>query len=141
LEQNIDCGILIKQIHSSLEKNANNNLRKLDLTFSQMETLLILQNITEKQLSLKQLEKQLHLAQSTTAGIIARLEKKGFVTSFSDVSDKRIKYVKITPLGQQYCQQSEQHRKKAEQEILSGLTQTEQEIFCTLLKKVKDTLK
>ena len=89
MEQYNSCGVLMKQIHDALEKNANNTLRKLDLTFSQIEVLLVLQNFAEKQLSLKQLEKQLHLAQSTTAGIVTRLEKKGFVIRFSDASDKR----------------------------------------------------
>ncbi|MCI9355655.1 MAG: MarR family transcriptional regulator [Firmicutes bacterium] len=141
MEQYNSCGVLMKQIHDALEKNANNTLRKLDLTFSQIEVLLILQNFAEKQLSLKQLEKQLHLAQSTTAGIVTRLEKKGFVIRFSDASDKRIKYVRITPLGEQCCREAEKQKKKAEQQLLSGLTQTEQEIFYVLLKKVKDVLK
>ena len=44
MEQYNSCGVLMKQIHDALEKNANNTLRKLDLTFSQIEVLLILQN-------------------------------------------------------------------------------------------------
>lgn len=65
------CGALIKQINSTLEKNANNTLRKQDLTFAQVSALLAIRDYPEPRISLKELEKILHVAQSTTAGIIS----------------------------------------------------------------------
>ncbi|MCI6733437.1 MAG: hypothetical protein MR487_14175 [Lachnospiraceae bacterium] len=43
---------------------------------AQAGALLALNDAPEKQLSMKQLEKVLCIAQSTTAGIISRLEQK-----------------------------------------------------------------
>lgn len=134
------CGMYIKQINSALEKDANNTLRKQDLTFAQVSALLAIRDFPEQKISLKELEKILHVAQSTTAGIINRLEQKGLVTAFGDSSDKRIKLVQMTLLGETYCQEAEQNMKRAEERLLSGLTETERSIFKTLLQKVRDTL-
>lgn len=134
------CGLLIKQINSTLEKNANNSLREQDLTFAQVSALLTIRDFPEQKIPLKELEKLLHIAQSTTAGIINRLEQKGLVESFGDSADKRIKLVKLTSLGEKHCQRAEQDMKEAEENLLAGLTETEKSIFNSLLQKVKDTL-
>ena len=64
---------LLKQIHDGVEKQANNSLRSQGLTLAQVGALIELRSIPEKQLTLKELEKRLHVAQSTAAGIVARL--------------------------------------------------------------------
>lgn len=140
MKREISCGMLIKQISSTLEKNANNTLREQDLTIAQVSALLTIRDFPDQQISLKELEKLLHVAQSTTAGIVKRLEQKGFVTGFGDDSDKRIKLVKMTPLGEQYCKRAEQNMSEAEENLLSGLTETEKSIFNNLLQKVQKTL-
>lgn len=140
MSDDTSCGMYIKQINSALEKKANNTLRKQDLTFAQVSALLAIRDFPEQEISLKELEKILHVAQSTTAGIINRLEQKGLVTGFGDSSDKRIKLVQMTPLGEKYCQEAEQNMKQAEEFLLSGLTETERSIFNSLLQKVSDTL-
>lgn len=140
MKKDESCGMYIKQINSTLEKNANNTLREQDLTFAQVSALLAIRDFPEQKISLKELEKILHVAQSTTAGIINRLEQKGLVTGFGDSSDKRIKLVQMTPLGETYCREAEQNMKKAEERLLSGLTDTERSIFKSLLQKVRDTL-
>lgn len=134
------CGLLIKQINSALEKNVNNVLRKQDLTFAQITALLAIRDCPEQKISLKELEKILHVAQSTTAGIISRLEQKGLVTGLGDSSDKRIKLVQMTPRGETCCKEAEQNMQEAEKKLLSGLTETERSIFKSLLQKVRDTL-
>lgn len=141
MKEDTSCGAIIKQINSTLEKNANNTLRKKDLTVAQVSALLAIRNYPEQRVSLKELEKILHVAQSTTAGIINRLEQKGFVTGFGDPSDKRIKLVQITPSGEECCRAAERNMKEAEESLLSGLTETERSIFNSLLQKVSATLK
>lgn len=141
MHQKISCLLLIKQIHDTLEKNANNDMKVWDITFAQATVLLALCDTHDKQLSLKELEKILHVAQSTTARIVTKLESKGFVNSFGDTSDKRIKYVCITPLGEQCCGNAKQKMKEGEASILSSLTEAEQKTFLNLLQKVKNNLK
>lgn len=140
MEERKECGALIKKINDELEKNANNVLRAEDLTFSQIGALLELNSAPEGRLTLKELEKRLHVAQSTAAGIVSRLERKALVEAFGDPQDRRIKIIQITPKGIERVQTADLHRMEAEELLLSGLTETEKTIFYSLLKKVYDTL-
>lgn len=139
IDQN-SCGALIKQIHDELEKNANNAMREQDITMTQCVTLVALHTAAEQQLSLKELERLLHVAQSTAAGIVTRLEQKGLVVSFGSPEDRRIKLVRLTLAGVERCRMAEQNMLQAEEKLLSGLTETERSIFLSLLRKVRATL-
>ena len=135
-----DCGGLIKQISDELRKNANNAMRSQNMTLTQLEALLELERAPEGQRSLKELEKLLHVAQSTTAGVISRLEQKGFVQGLADAADRRVKLVRITQTGRDCVRQAAKSRERAEEQLLAGLTATERDIFLTLLKKVRNSL-
>ena len=135
------CGMLIKQIHDALERNANNALRNIDLTMAQVGVLLQLKSRPEQGLTLKELEKILHVAQSTAAGIVARLEQKGFVEGFGSLEDKRVKMVRITTAGIKCCLTADDDMKQAEEAMLTGLTEAERILFNTLLQKVSKNVK
>ena len=130
------CGTLIKQAHDELERNANNSMRAYDITMAQYNALLAPSSCADGQLSLKELERMLHVAQSTAAGIIGRLEQKGLVETFGNAGDRRVKMVRITPSGTECCRRAHEDMGCAEEALLSGLTETEREIFLLLLKKV-----
>ena len=134
------CGSLLKQINDALERQANNSLRVDDLTMAQMGVLLALDRTDSKQMTLKELERIIRVAQSTAAGIVSRLEQKGFVECFGSAEDRRIKVVRLSESGAQRCRASEQGMAEAEGHILSSLTEAEREIFTMLLRKVRDSL-
>lgn len=140
MENNSSCSILLKQIHDVQKKNIDNTLRNLDLTFSQINVLRALVHSTDKQMSLKELEKILHVAQSTTARIVTKMEGKGLIDSFSDVSDKRIKYIRLTQYGEQYSSNAKQKLEEEETRLLSSLTETEKMVFVSLLQKITSNL-
>lgn len=136
MKTNYICGKLIKQIHDELEKQANSALSSQNLTLAQMHVLMELDAVQEHQLTLKQLEGVLHVAQSTVAGIVSRLEQKGYVVCFADANDRRIKRVSITTAGLECCKDAQEHIKDMEDSLLSGLTEPEKEMFCSLLLKI-----
>lgn len=140
MEERRDCGLLIKQINDELRKNANNALRPEGMTIAQLDALVELDRTPGRQRSLKELEQLLHVAQSTAAGIIARLEQKGLVEGFGDAEDRRVKLVRITPAGGECVRAALHHRAETEEDLLSGLTETERDIFYSLLKKVRASL-
>ena len=115
-------------------------MRIQNITMAQCVALVVLHGAPEQQMSLKELERQLHVAQSTAAGVVARLEQKELVESFGSPEDRRIKIVRLTPAGVERCRMAEQNMQEAEENLLSGLTETERSIFLSLLKKVRDTL-
>lgn len=140
MEKPRDCGMLIKQINDELRKNANNALRSQGLTIAQLDALVELEQAPEGQRSLKELEQILHVAQSTAAGIVVRLEQKGLVEGVGDAEDRRIKRVRMTPAGEECIRTALHFREEAETQLLSGLTEAERNIFYMLLKKVRDSL-
>ena len=135
------CGIMIKQIHDELEKRTNQALRSTDLTLAQLSALLALRERTDCQMTLKELEHTLHLAQSTAAGIAARLEQKGFIETFGNPDDRRIKILRMTESGKSCCQAADRGMVETELSLLSGLTETEKTILLSLLEKVCDTIR
>lgn len=132
------CGMLIKQLHDCLEKDTNNKLRDQDLTMAQGGALIELHNVEEKQLTLKELERRMHVAQSTAAGIVVRLEQKGLVESFGDPADRRIKMVRMTPKGEACCREADKNMEQTEHRLLQPLTKEEQKTLLDLLGKVCD---
>ena len=134
------CGILIKQIHDALEKNANNALRSSGLTMAQVNALMILNDMPAQQLTLKQIEQSMRVAQSTAAGIVSRLEQKKLVESLGDSEDKRIKIIAITSQGKACCQQVEKSMQQWEDNLLSALSDTERDIIPALLRKIRDSI-
>lgn len=140
MSENITSIILIKSIKDIEEKELNHALKALEITLSQAKALSVLSNHPENQATLKYLEKELDLAQSVTAGIIKRLEQKKYVECFGDPSDKRIKIVRITDLGEQTYQASQKILAELENEVLSDLTDDEKRQLKDLLIKVRNTL-
>ena len=134
-------GLLFKQIHDSLEKQSNNALRAKDLTMMQVSVLLELQKAAGQRLSMKELERYFGVAQSTVAGIISRLEQKGFVEAFGDAADKRIKLVHITAAGERCCAEAACEMDKAEEHLLQGFSSEERSLFNHLLTRAVNNLK
>lgn len=141
MHQEIMCGMLLKQINDELEKRGNNTLRSKELTTAQVGALFVLNSKQDGAMPLKELEHSLHVAQSTAAGIISRLEQKGLVESYGDPSDRRIKMVRISEKGRSACEDAYGDMQKEEQRLLSELTEAEQMIFISLLRKVRDSVK
>ena len=140
MSHDLSFGLLLKQITDALRKNANNALRAHDLTVAQFCLLLELYHAASGQHTLKELEQRLHLAQSTVAGIVSRLEQKRLVEGHGDPEDRRVKWVRITDAGRSVIAAARAERDRSEEQLLSGLTETEREIFFTLLKKVHSSI-
>lgn len=134
-------GLLIKQLHDSLEKQANNDLRAKDLTMMQVSVLQALQRAEEKRLPMKQLERYFQIAQSTVAGIVSRLERKGLVEARGDAADKRVKLVQITKAGEAFCEEASAQMRKAEARLVDGFSDEERAQFNALLFKALQNIR
>lgn len=135
-----NCGYFIKHIHTTLEKEANNDLHDLGLTISQVAILFLLNTSISKEMLLKDIEKNLHLAQSTIAGTVSRLVEKGFVEYFDSSEDRRVKGIGITEKGKNVFSLARSKMIHAEEKLLTNLTETEQTILITLLEKISKNI-
>ena len=140
MTETITCGLLIKQINDALEKRANNMLRPARLTVTQLGALLALDRAPNGNLTMKNMERELHVAQSTTVGIMSRLEQKGFVESFGDTADRRVKRVRITEEGAQMCAMARENMAAEDRFLMSIFSPEEQEEFLAQLQKLQKHL-
>lgn len=134
-------GWFIKRIDNALEKEANSNLQMLNLTMQQNRVLIQLAHAPENTLSLKALEERFGAAQSTVAGLVSRLEKKGLVEARSDPADKRVKLVRLTAEGLALHAQSHQKIVESEERLTRLLSEEEKAALLASLRKVWDAVK
>ena len=131
-----DCGALIRHIHCAMQKNANNELRAEDLTFAQVHLLFTLKSLAGKDCPMKELERKMGVAQSTTAGLVKRCGEKGLIDCFEDPSDRRVKLVRITEKGLLVCEDTEFKIRRSEERLVKNLSQDERDVLINLLQKV-----
>lgn len=134
-------GWYIKRIGNALAKEAAHNMQTHALTMQQAHVLVMLRHAPEGSLTLKELEEQFCAAQSTVAGLVTRLEKKGLVEGFADPGDKRVKRVRLTEAGLNMHQTCRQDVLDSEKRLVGQLTEAEQASFLALLRKVYDAVK
>lgn len=134
-------GWFIKRIDNALEKEANQNLQALNLTMQQNRVLILLAHAEGHTLSLKALEERFCAAQSTVAGLVSRLEKKGLIEAVPDPADRRVKLARLTEEGIKLHAQSHQKVVDSEARLTSNLTPEEREAFLSCLKKVYEAVK
>ena len=134
-------GWFFKRIDNALEKEANGNLQQLNLTMQQNRVLIHLAHAEENTLSLKALEEHFGAAQSTVAGLVSRLEKKGLIEAVVSPADRRIKLARLTEEGARIHAQSRQNVVDSEARLTSNLSPEEREVFLSCLKKVYAAVK
>lgn len=130
------CHELIRQINCALQKNANNELRAEDLTFAQVHLLFTLRRQKDGLCPLKELERLMGIAQSTTAGLVKRSAEKGFVELQDDPNDRRVKLAHITEKGLQVCDDTVEKIRRTEERMVERLSPEEADTLVTLLTKV-----
>ena len=132
---------LIKQLSTEIQKRADAALQESDLTMTQMYFLGALSHLPGRTATLKELERYFRVAQSTAAGVAARMEKKGLIESLPSESDRRVKRVRITASGAETLRRALETMERGEKQMLSPLDEAEQETLITLLRKVHGALR
>lgn len=130
------CGFMIRQLHLLLDKKANEQLKKDNLTIAQLSFLFVLEETFNGSATLKQMEKELQLAQSTTVGLASRLQEKDLVDIFAHSNDARVKVVSIKPAGKKLTEHACEEMNAVEARLLRSLTSDEQKYFRSLLSKI-----
>ncbi len=128
-----------KMIHDYVEREGNAQLKEVGLTLAQGHMLGFLKHSPDYRAPLKELEKHMKIAQSTTAGMASRLEQNEFVRIIPDPEDKRIKVVELTDLGLASIEHVKSSMHQLDNKIFEDLTKEELEILKVLLKKVTDS--
>ncbi len=127
-----------RMLYNVIQKRCQNAVKDLDITMSQGGAIAAIAENPNGELTLKELEKKLQLSQSVTAGLVSRLEQKGFIESFGSDEDKRIKILRVTALGREKCLAGQKILGDVEKELLSPLSEAEKKaLFKTVDKLLK----
>ncbi|MDO4268055.1 MAG: MarR family transcriptional regulator [Eubacteriales bacterium] len=139
-EQREDCGLMIKQLNDTLKRQANNRMRTVGVTLVQTTVLMELYRRGSRTASLKELERELHLSQSTIADVIMRMEQKRLLEGFEAPYDRRIKLVRLLPEGENRCREARADQQAAEDRLLAPLSEAEQLQLRDFLRRMLDSL-
>lgn len=135
-----ECGRYIKHINDLLKKRANNSLRKEGLTLMQSHVLLKLESAPDHKMTFKEIEKDLHVAQSTTAGLLGRLQEKNLIKCCNDPKDKRIRVACLTTCGESHCDNARRNIAESDMLMFNNFTKEELDTLIVLLSKVYENL-
>ncbi|MEW6532535.1 MAG: MarR family transcriptional regulator [Thermodesulfobacteriota bacterium] len=109
------------------------------ITLAQSGVLFLLEQQDRRMMS--EIGKILGIENSAMTGLIDRLEKAGFVTRISDPQDRRALLICSTPAGLEEAQKAKAVIHRVNDEIKSGYSEHQVEVFSRvldgLLKKVK----
>ena len=133
-------GWYIKRINNAFAREAFHNAQSRNLTLQQNHLLFVLSDAENHTRTLKELEEIFGCAQSTLAGLVTRMEKKGLVEGYTDPRDRRIKHVRLTESGAAMRQSCHEDMLRAEARLIAGLTEEEKAVFMICLRKVYSNL-
>lgn len=119
-------GHLFKIISDRLraKANAEKSMRKNRLTLSQVRVLGFVADSSGKTTQ-KEIENHLEVSHPTVVGIISRMEKTGYLTSYIDPEDKRNKVVMLTDMATAISNQMRSDMMVREGQLLKGLSEQE----------------
>lgn len=141
MQEKVSLGFIFKQIHIAFEAHGNKNLKRYNLTKSQMDVLVYLEVHKDLVTTQRDLEKGLRIKNPTVTGILNRLEEKNLISRKKHPKDKRAKIIEITEKGQNIMQAGYIHMMKMDESIVKGFSDEEKEELIKLLNKVLDNLK
>lgn len=131
-----DIGLLLKRIHESIRQRADRSLKQDGLTMAQARILFCLGSRQERKTAPRDLEEIFRVSQPTMAGILKRLERKGFLITSTDPDDRRSKNILPTPKAKAFFRRMYLHRTRFDQTLVQGFTEEEVLQFRHLLIRV-----
>ena len=88
----------------------------------------------------KDIEEQFHLSHPTVSGLLARLEKKGFIELRSDETDRRCKRIYLAQKGKDCNTTMYQTICDTENRLIEGFSPEEKEQFFSYLSRAIDNM-
>ena len=133
-------GFYFKKISEKLEKRANEDGKKRDITYSQGKSLWYLRKNGDRDITMREIEKYFDCSHATVSGLVSRLAQKGYVEVLQSSEDKRAKIVKTTAKEQECFRHLQRRRAKTEETLLKDFTAQEKAEFSAFLDRVYKNL-
>lgn len=125
-------GRIFRSLDCALGRYMDQALSGMDLTFSQGHIMGYLSHCDTPPCA-RDIEERFHLSHPTVSGLLARLEKKEFITVQEDPADRRRKLIYILPKGRQCNETMAAVIQNGDKKLLEGFTPEEAEQFMNFL--------
>lgn len=133
-------GPLFKVIGNAVDSDISRQVNKTGLTSAQMFILHFLSKQPENEIFQKDLEQALELSHATVAGIISRLEAKGFLKLVPSEKDKRCKQIVATEKAMEVDEKTDAVINAAEAQLLTGFSDEEKTQLRSYLNRLLGNL-
>ena len=127
-------GPRLRILHSCTDQAITGALEQMDLTASQGHIMGYLAHHPEAPCS-RDIEDAFQLSHPTVSGLLARLEKKGFIEFRSDDLDRRCKRIYVREKGLHCHELMHKTILENERRMTDGFTPEEKEVFSDLLQR------
>ncbi|MDD6201117.1 MAG: MarR family transcriptional regulator [Firmicutes bacterium] len=127
-------GHRVRILHWCTDQNMTNALAQMDLTAAQGHIIGYLAHHTQPPCC-RDLEEEFHLSHPTVSGLLARLEKKGFLEFRPDPADRRCKRIYLLPRGTECDQRIRETIRANEARLVQGFSEEEQRLFSEFLDR------
>lgn len=129
-------GPMIKTVSNFIEQQLTADAENLGLTSGQMHILHFICNNAQTGVCQRKIEECFELSHATVAGIVARLESKGFVKSVSSETDKRYKAVFPTEKALECDAEMYKRIVNAENRFFEGFSEEEKAGLRSYLRRI-----
>ena len=130
-------GIFLKKISEKLERLANGDAGRKDITFSQGKVLWFLhRRENEGVTTMRDIEKFFDCSHATVSGIVSRLAEKGYVSLEPDKNDRRATNVSLTEKERKCFSQMLERQRTIEEKLLGGFSPGEKQQFSEYLSRI-----
>ena len=132
-------GRLLRILHSCADHTMSAALARMDLTAAQGHIMGYLAHCQNPPCP-RDLEIAFQLSHPTVSGLLARLEKKGFLALRTDPSDRRCKRIYVLPKGNACMETMHSTILDTEARLVQGFTPEEKVQFARLLSRAIENM-
>lgn len=133
MEEKIRLSILLKIVNNLFERQLNNKVALMDLTYAQCQILAYLHTHRNEEIYLNDIEKKFCLKRPTVSGLTKRLEEKGFVSIEPKLNDRRYKRISLTDRSKEIIEIMEENLIQSEKILYKNLTDKDLNEFQRIL--------
>lgn len=128
-------GPIMKKVSEEIDRRANMEIKKYNLTLTQTRVILFLAGQEAKKATQKELENFLQVSHPTTVTIVKSMEVKKIVRTSFDDADRRMKNIELIWGNKTIYSELEQNAEHMEQKLLTGFSEEEKELFYAFLSR------
>ena len=127
-------GHYVRILHWCTDQRITNALAEMELTASQGPILSYIAHRKSPPCA-RDIEEIFHLSHPTVSGLLARLEKKGFIEFFPDASARRCIRIRLRSKGQQCIEIMHRTITENERVMVQGFSEEEQALFFSFINR------